>query len=87
MTCHPFFQHENQICPTSLSQKDMLHSAVKSQLHGILEQGTNTKYEQPNADTVIMGDTTLTNVLFSKKVQSSKIPDGYATEVIAPNTE
>ena len=40
----------------------MLHSAVKSQLHDILRQGTNTKYEQPNADTVIMDDTTLINV-------------------------
>ena len=40
----------------------MLHSAVKSQLHDILEQGTHTKYEQPNADTVIMDDTTLINV-------------------------
>ena len=39
----------------------MLHSAVKSQLHNILEQGTKTKYEQPNADTVIMDNTTLIN--------------------------
>ena len=40
----------------------MLHSAVKSQLCGILEEGTNTNYEQPNADTVIMDDTFLINV-------------------------
>ena len=40
----------------------MLHSAVKLQLHDVIEQGTNTKYEQPNADTVIMDDTTLINV-------------------------
>ena len=40
----------------------MLHSAVKSQLLDILEQGANTTYEQPNADTVIMDDTTLINV-------------------------
>ena len=40
----------------------MLHSAVKSQLHDILEQGTKTEYEQQNADTVIMDDTTLINV-------------------------
>ena len=65
----------------------MLHSAVKSQLHAIHEQGTTTKYEQQNADTVIMDDTTLINVRFSKKVLSSKMPDGYATEVIVPHTE
>ena len=58
----PFFQHENQNCLPSLSQKDMIHSAVKSQLLEILEQGTNSKYEQPNADNVIMDDTNLTNV-------------------------
>ena len=45
----------------------MLHSTAKSQLHGILEQGTNTKYEQPNADNRIMDDTNLINVWFSKK--------------------
>ena len=65
----------------------MHHSAVKSQLHDILEQGTNTKYEQPNADTVIMDDTTLINVWFSKQVQSSKMPDCYATEMIVPHAE
>ena len=75
----------NQSCPPSVSQKDVFHSEVKPQLHEILEQGTNTKYEQPNADTV--DDTTLINILFSEKVQSSKMPDGYATEVIVPQTE
>ena len=40
----------------------MVHLAVKSQLQYILEQDTYTKYEQPNADTVIMDDTTLINV-------------------------
>ena len=57
-----FFQHENQNCPPSLSQKGMFHSAVKSLLLDNLEQVTNTKYELPNADTVIMDDTTMINV-------------------------
>ena len=57
-----FKQHENQNRPPSLPQKGMLHSAVKSKLLDILEQGTNTTYEQSNADTVIMDDTTLINV-------------------------
>ena len=34
-----------------------------------------------------MDGTTLINVWFSEKVQSSKKPDGYATEVIVPQTE
>ena len=34
-----------------------------------------------------MDDTTLINAWFSKNVQSSKMPDGYATEVIVPHTE
>ena len=42
------FLHENQNCPPSLSQKGMLHSAVKSQLYVLLGQVTNTTYEQPN---------------------------------------
>ena len=46
-----------------------------------------TKYEQPNADTVIKDDTTLINLWFGKIVQSSKMPDGYATDVIVPHTE
>ena len=54
----------------------MLHSAVKSQLRDILEQGTNTKYE-PNADTVIMDDTTLINILFRKKSPEQQMPDCY----------
>ena len=58
----------------------MLHSAIKSQLPDILEQGTNTKCKQPNADTVIMDNATLINIRFDKKVQSSIMPDGYATE-------
>ena len=65
----------------------MLHSAIKSQLPDILEQGTNTKYKQPNADTVIMDNATLINIRFDKKVQSSIMPDGYATEGIVPHTE
>ena len=40
----------------------MLHSALKSQLHDIFEQGTDAKYDQPNADTVTMDNTTLINV-------------------------
>ena len=67
-----FFQHENQNCHPSLSQKDMLYSTVQSQLHDILEHGTNTKYEQPNADTVIMDDTTMINVWFSKNSRAAK---------------
>ena len=86
MTCHFFFQHENQNCPPSLSQKDTLQSTVKSQVHDILEQGTKKNTEQPNADTVIMDDTTLINVRFSQK-KSSKMPNGYATEVIVSHTE
>ena len=57
-----FFEHENQNCPPSLSQKGMLHSAVKSWLLDNLEQVTNTKYEQLNVDNVIMDATTMINV-------------------------
>ena len=57
-----FKQHENQNRPPSLPQKGMFYSAVKSKLLDILEQGTNTTYEQSNAETVIMDDTTLINV-------------------------
>ena len=58
-----------------------------SQLLDILEQGANTTYEQPNADTVIMDDTTLINVWLRKYVQSSKKSDVYAAEMIVPHTE
>ena len=33
-----------------------------------------------------MDEPTLINVGFSQKVQSSEMPDGYATEVIVPHT-
>ena len=50
VTCRSFL-HGNQNCPPSLSQKGRLHSGIQPQLFGILEQGTNTKYGQPNVDT------------------------------------
>ena len=61
VTCQPF---SNMKIKTVLhpNKKDMLHSAVKSQLLDNLEQGTNTKFEQPNADNVIRDYTTLINV-------------------------
>ena len=52
-----------------------------------LNQGTNTTYEQPNADIVIIDDATLINVCLSKQVQNSKKSDGYVAEVIVPHTE
>ena len=79
-----FLLHENQNCPPSISQKGMLHSAVKSQLLDILEQGTYKAYIQQNADTVIMDDTTLINAYASRGVKRS---DGYAPEVVVPHTE
>ena len=61
-----FLMHENQNCSPHFSQKSMLHSAVKSQLLGILEHGTNTTYKQPDAEIVIMNDTTLINAISSR---------------------
>ena len=82
-----FFQDENQNCPPSLSQKGMLHSAVKSWLLDNLEQVTNTKYEQLNVDNVIFDDTTMINVWISRKSRAAKQYDGYAAQVIVPYTE
>ena len=79
-----FLQHENQNCPPSLSQKGMLHSAVKSQLLDILEQGTYKANEQQNADTVIMDDTTLINANSSRAAKRS---DGYGPGVAVPLIE
>ena len=61
VTCRPFSNMKIKTVLHPYHKKNLLHSAAKSQLHDILEQGTNTKYE-PNADTVLMNDTTLINV-------------------------
>ena len=79
-----FFRHENKNCPPSLSQKGMLYSAVKSQLLDILEQGRNTTYDQPNADTVIIDGAALIN---ANSPGSAKTFDNYAAEVIVPHIE
>ena len=62
-----------------LITKGMLHSAVKSQLLDILEHGTKTKYEQPNADAVMMDVTALINANSSR---AAKMSGGYAAGAI-----
>ena len=63
VTCHPFSNMKIKTVLHPYHKKTcFIHSAVKSQMHGILERGTNTKNEQPSTDTVIMDDTLLINV-------------------------
>ena len=79
-----FFQHENQNCPPSLSQNGNLYSGTKSQLLDVIEQDTNTTYEQPNADSVIIDGAALIN---AKSPGVSKTFDDYAAEIIIPHIE
>ena len=79
MTCQSFCYMKIKIVLPPCHKK-----AVKSLLLDILKQGTNTTYEQPNTDTVIMDDTTLISAHSSRAAKRS---DGYAPEVVVPHTE
>ena len=54
--------------------KTVLHLYHKKHASLSIEQGTHTTYEQPNTDTVIMGDTTLINVFFGAVFASKGYP-------------